>query len=119
MTPINFGIGIDYSELFSNVQYGHQNVYGNLGAPTITTIVGEGMLVAGDPQEYAAVGLAIISGPTVLFTPSDYLLQAFTSEFVLPGDKTTINSIEFTVSKILKVVAPDGYVIMARIALEA
>lgn len=107
------------SMTFTRTVQGDEDTGGNLGAPTITTIVGEGMLVAGDPQEYAAVGLAIISGPTVLFTPSDYLLQAFTSEFVLPGDKTTINSIEFTVSKILKVVAPDGYVIMARIALEA
>ena len=36
MTPINFGIGIDYSELFSNVQYGHQNIYGNIGSPRLS-----------------------------------------------------------------------------------
>ena len=38
MTPINFGIGLDYSELFSNVQYGEQNIYGNLGSPRMTVI---------------------------------------------------------------------------------
>ena len=106
------------SMTFTRTVQSAEGTDGTFGAPTVTTIVGDGMLVAGDPQEYAAVGLAIISGPTVLFTPTTYPLKAFTSEFVLPGDKTTINDIEFTVSKILKVVAPDGYVIMARIALE-
>lgn len=106
------------SMTFSRVTPGTEASDGTFDTPATTTIVGDGMLVAGDPQEYAAVGLAIISGPTVLFTPTTYPLKAFTSEFVLPGDKTTINDIEFTVSKILKVVAPDGYVIMARIALE-
>ncbi|WHF50969.1 hypothetical protein QGN23_11075 [Chryseobacterium gotjawalense] len=38
MTPINFGIGLDYNVLFSNVKYGEQNRYGNIGSPTITNI---------------------------------------------------------------------------------
>ena len=38
MTPINFGIGLDYSELFSNVKYGAQNIYGNLGSPRMTAV---------------------------------------------------------------------------------
>jgi len=38
MTPINFGVGIDYNELFSNVQYGRQNLYGNLGSPRMTVL---------------------------------------------------------------------------------
>lgn len=38
MTPINFGIGLDYNVLFSNVKYGEQNLYGNIGSPTITNI---------------------------------------------------------------------------------
>ena len=38
MTPINFGIGLDYSELFSNVKYGSQNMYGNLGSPRMTVV---------------------------------------------------------------------------------
>ena len=38
MTPINFGVGVDYNVLFSNVKYGEQNRYGNIGSPTITNI---------------------------------------------------------------------------------
>ena len=38
MTPINFGVGLDYSEFFSNVQNGKQNLYGNLGSPRMTVI---------------------------------------------------------------------------------
>lgn len=38
MTPINFGIGIDYNLLFSNVKYGRQNVYGKIGSPKMTIV---------------------------------------------------------------------------------
>lgn len=38
MTPINFGIGLDYNVLFSNVNYGDENRYGRIGSPTITNI---------------------------------------------------------------------------------
>ena len=38
MTPLNFGIGLDYNVLSSNVKYGEQNLYGNIGSPTITNI---------------------------------------------------------------------------------
>ena len=38
MTPINFGIGLDYNILFSNVKYGEENRYGRIGSPTITNI---------------------------------------------------------------------------------
>lgn len=38
MTPINFGIGVDYSMLFSNVIYDRKNVYGNIASPTLTII---------------------------------------------------------------------------------
>ena len=38
MTPINFGVGVDYNLLFYNVKYGEQNRYGNIGSPTITNI---------------------------------------------------------------------------------
>lgn len=38
MTPVNFGVGIDYNVLFSNVKYGKQNLYGKIGSPTITSI---------------------------------------------------------------------------------
>lgn len=38
MTPINFGVGIDYSEYFSNVNYARRNMYGNIGSPRMTVI---------------------------------------------------------------------------------
>lgn len=38
MTPINFGIGLDYNLLFSNVRYERKGIYGNLGAPKMTVI---------------------------------------------------------------------------------
>ena len=38
MTPVNFGVGVDYNVLFSNVKYGAENEYGNIGSPTITNI---------------------------------------------------------------------------------
>lgn len=38
MTPMNFGIGLDYNLLFSDVKYGHQNISGNLGSQNLTNI---------------------------------------------------------------------------------
>lgn len=38
MTPINFGVGLDYNLLFSNVKYDRKGIYGNLGAPKMTII---------------------------------------------------------------------------------
>jgi hypothetical protein len=90
---------------------------GSFGEPTVTTITGEGILVKGTPQEYETAGLVLTSMPTILFTPSAYPLRAFTPEFVLPGDTVVINLTTFTVTAVLSVVAPDGYVIVSRIAV--
>jgi len=38
VTPMNFGIGLDYNLLFSDVKYGHQNLSGNLGSQNLTNI---------------------------------------------------------------------------------
>ena len=38
MTPINFGIGLDYSVIFSNVKLDKTNIYGNIGSPQLTMI---------------------------------------------------------------------------------
>ena len=38
MTPINFGLGLDYNVLFSDVKYGHQNLFGELGSQRLTEI---------------------------------------------------------------------------------
>lgn len=86
-------------------------------APTLSTIVGEGILMSGDPEEFAAQELILETTPVIGFTPNDYPLRAFTEEFVLPGDTTVINAVTFTVAKLLKVVAPDGFVVFSRIAV--
>lgn len=86
-------------------------------APTSTAIAGEGILMSGDPEEFAAQELILSTTPVIGFTPDDYPLKAFTEEFVLPSDTTVINGETFTVAKILKVVAPDGFVIYSRIAV--
>src|SRR5665811_154029 len=83
---------------------------GNFGSPVVTTIPGEGILMTGDPEQYAALGLVLETTPVVGFTPAVYPLRAYTPEFVLPGDTTPINGVPFTVVKLLKVVAPDGFV---------
>ena len=87
--------------------------------PSTTVITGEGILMSGDPEEYAALGLVLDTTPVIGFTPDDYPLKAFTPEFVLPGDKTTLNGVDFSVVKLLKVVAPDGFVVYSRIAVTA
>jgi hypothetical protein len=74
-------------------------------------------MMSGDPEEYAAAELVLDTTPLIGFTPSGYPLRAFTPEFVLPSDTTEINGVTFTVAKIMKVVAPDGFVVFARIAV--
>lgn len=90
---------------------------GTSSPPTETTIPGEGMFVEGDPDQYAAEELVPSINPCVLFAPTAYPLKAFTPEFVMPGDVASLNGVNFTVKKILKVTAPDGYVILSRIAV--
>ena len=92
---------------------------GLFGSPVVTTIGGEGILMSGDPEQYAALGLVLETTPVVGFTPSQYPLPAFTPDFVLPSDVVVINGVNFTVVKLLKVVAPDGFVVYARIAVTA
>lgn len=38
MTPINFGIGADYSEFFSNKKNGQQPIYNNWGSPRMQVL---------------------------------------------------------------------------------
>jgi hypothetical protein len=94
-------------------------ITGTFGAPIVTAITGEGILMSGDPEQYAALGLVLDTTPVIGFTTDDYPLRAYTPEFVLPGDGTVLNGVPFTVVKLLKVVAPDGFVIYSRIAVTA
>ena len=38
MTPKNFGLGLDYNLLFSDVKYGRENIFGNLGSQRLSMI---------------------------------------------------------------------------------
>ena len=38
MTPINFGIGLDYNVLFSNVRLGHENMAGNINGQVLNNV---------------------------------------------------------------------------------
>lgn len=87
-------------------------------AGSVTTITGSAIQVKGDPQKYQALELVMSTNPTLLFTPSVYPLRAFTEEFVLPGDHVDWNGVTFTV-KDVDPVAPDGFVIVARIVVGA
>lgn len=97
----------------------YDEAHDSWSAPVNSVITGEGILMSGDPEEFAAQELNIVTTPVIGFTPHDYPLKAFTPEFVLPGDTTVLNDVTFTVAKLLKVVAPDGYVIYSRIAVNA
>lgn len=88
-------------------------------SPSTTVITGEGIVMSGNPEEFAAQELILETTPVIGFTPDVYPLRAYTPEFVMPGDVTQLNGVAFTVAKILKVVAPDGYVIYSRIAVTA
>ena len=104
---------------FTRTSPGTEAADGTFTGGATTTITGDGILVQGDPQQYARLGLTQETAPCVLFVPDTYPLQAFTTEFVLPGDTVEINSETYTVRALLKVVAPDGYVILGKIAVSA
>jgi hypothetical protein len=83
-------------------------------SPTTSTITGSAIMVRGKPQRYEALGLNLTTMPTLLFTPDDYQLSAFSTDFVRPGDTVSWRSVTYTV-KDVEPIAPDGVVIMARI----
>jgi hypothetical protein len=82
--------------------------------PTTSTITGNAIQVRGNPARYGALGLTQSTHPTLLFTPTSYNLKAFTTAFVQPGDVVAWNDEDYTVRDV-DPVAPDGFVILARI----
>ncbi len=38
MSPIHFGVALDYNIMFSGVKYGHENIVGNLGSQKLSEI---------------------------------------------------------------------------------
>ncbi len=91
---------------------------GNFSGASSSTITGSAIQVRGREIRYKELGLSLSACPTLLFTPTSYPLYSHTTEFVLPGDTVVWNELTFTV-KDVETVAPDGYVIVARIIVEA
>lgn len=89
-----------------------------MSAQSTSTITGSAIQVRGDSARYRDLGLVLSTMPTLLVTPSAYPLKANTDEFVLPGDTVEWNDQTLTV-KDVDPVAPDGYVIVARIIVAA
>lgn len=85
-----------------------------LATPTTTTITGSAIQVKGDPRRYEADGLTLSTMPTLFFTPTSYALRAFTDEFVKPGDTVVWQTTTYVV-RAVDPLAPDGFVIAARI----
>lgn len=87
-------------------------------SPTSTTITGSAFQKRSNPQRYAALGLNLSTMPTLFFTPDDYELMAYTTEFVLPGDSVDWNDLTFKVEAV-DPIAPDGFVIAANLIVSA
>lgn len=87
---------------------------GTWSGPATTTITGSAIQVRGTPQRYQALELVLSTMPTLFFTPDDYPLLANTDAFVLAGDTVVWTGDTYTV-KDVDPIAPDGYVIAARI----
>lgn len=80
-----------------------------------STITGESVIITrGTLARLQALGLVESKAMTLGFTPTDYSLKAHTTEFVQPADTTVINGLTWTVRDV-QPVAPDGFVIYARI----
>jgi hypothetical protein len=91
---------------------------GLFSGPATSTVTGSAIQVRGNAARYRELGLVLSTMPTLLTTPSAYPLRANTDEFVLPGDTVSWNNITYTV-KDVDAVAPDGFVIVARIIVAA
>ncbi len=85
--------------------------------PTSSSIACKAVQIDGDPDRYEALGLSLITMPTLLVIPNAVGLAANTDAFVRPGD-TVWNNVTMTV-KDVDPVAPSGSVVSARIVVSA
>lgn len=81
-----------------------------------STVTGNAIAVRGNPERYRALGLALTKSPTLFFSPTEYGLRAFSSDFVQPGDTCSWAGQTFTAQDV-DPIAPDGIVIAARIII--
>ena len=81
---------------------------------TTSTIAGQAMQVHGDAQRYDSLGLVLATMPTLFFAPTSYPLAANATAFVEPGDTVVWSGVTYT-ARDVDPLAPDGYVITARV----
>lgn len=86
------------------------------GTPALSTIAGVAMKTKSNPQRFSALGLDLVTMPTLFFVPSVYGLHSETPEFVMPGDVVVWNGRGMTV-KDVDAFAPNGVVIFARVVV--
>ena len=93
---------------FTFISSTHAPATGTFSAPVTTSLRGYAARVQGDPKRYAALGLTVTTGLTLLFVPTGY---GGTPE---PGYSVTWSGRTFTVKE-CDPVAPDGSVIVTRV----
>lgn len=82
--------------------------------PVVTMITGSAVQVRGNPERYRELSLVESLAPTLLFSPTDYNLRAGSTDFVREGDSVVWAEQTFVVKDVAPI-APDGFVIAARI----
>jgi len=100
---------------FSRSSLGQEGIDGTFTGASSSTIEAVAIGKAGNPTTYRELGLTLAQGVTLLVAPADGTLGAYTSAFVLPGDRFTWNGKTFTVREVGPVVAPNGTVIVATV----
>lgn len=105
------------SLVFTRRSPGTEGTDGTFAGATTSLVRCVGMQVKGDPQEYAGANLTMHHMTTLLVAPTTYGVRAYSDRFLLPGDTVPYLGQTFTVRAVLSVVAPDGVVLLARVAV--
>jgi hypothetical protein len=79
-------------------------------SPSTSTVTGDAIQVAGNPEQYKALELIESEAPTLFFTPDTY------GQLPELGDTVVWNSVTYTV-RAKQPIAPDGTAIAARLVV--
>jgi hypothetical protein len=87
-----------------------------LVTPSVSTIAGSAIRVKGNPDKYQALGLVQSQAPSLFFTPNNYGDCPGPGDTVLWRDPVTQQLATYAV-KDVDPIAPDGFVIAARVVI--
>lgn len=79
-------------------------------AGSTASIAGNAVRTAGDPQQYADLGLSLEEAPTLFFTPTTY------GQLPAPTYQVTWGGLSYTV-RAVRPIAPSGTAIAARVVV--